>query len=242
MLVEPDLNYSAVNICQRVIETKDLQIEYGGRNAILRDQMKRSKNLADQTVIEMCLSAIVPSGPVSNKARSPMNIIKSFWATIWTEASGFTNSDRARHGKALKEVFSYKAVPLRSIYIRFFHGWSGKDNKASFEAGWSWFSEQRRSDNIFFHLGSGIGTRYKLQGRGGAAPFRFVVVMCNLLLSLSRQLARRDRISIRAKNGWCKSSVLGVWTIGYSRLKVCNVAPVRREDVPDLMNCPILGN
>ena len=109
---------------------ENLQIEYSDRDITPWGGMKLMKNLIDQTGIRAYLNTLDLPQPGSNRGYDPIDIIESFWASVWIGASRFTHSSWLRYDKVLKEIFSWKEVPSQSIYSRFFHKFTWKHNDA----------------------------------------------------------------------------------------------------------------
>jgi len=139
---------------------KDLQIEYSDRDITPWGGMKLMKNLVGQTGITAYLNTLDLPQPGSNRGYDPIDIIESFWVSVWIGASRFTHSSWLRYDRVLKEIFSWKEVPSQSTYSRFFHKFNWKRNDAVFPSLQRWFFEQLHFNNMTLDLDSSVVTRY----------------------------------------------------------------------------------
>jgi hypothetical protein len=96
---------------------ENLQIEYRDQNITPWGGTKLMKNLTDQTGIKPCLEKLDLPNPGSNRGYDPIDIVESFWVSVWIGASRFTHSSWLRYDNALEEIFSWKEVPSQSTKV-----------------------------------------------------------------------------------------------------------------------------
>jgi len=141
-------------------QMEDLQIEYSDRDITPWGGMKLMKNLVDQTAIKAYMNTLDLPEPGSNRGYDPIDIIESFWVSVWIGASRFTHSSWLRYDNVLKKIFSWKEVPSQSTFSRFFHKFTWKRNDAVFPSLQRWFFEQLHFNNMTLDLDSSVVTRY----------------------------------------------------------------------------------
>ncbi len=118
------------------------------------------KELVDKTGIREFLGTLALPTPQSNRGYSPLQIIESFWVSIWTGASRFTHTAWLRYDVVLKEIFQWKEVPSQSTFSRFFGKFSWKRNDAVFVPLQQWFLEKLKLGRVTLDLDSTVMTRY----------------------------------------------------------------------------------
>lgn len=143
-----------------MLKSSDLTIEYSDRAVTPWGGMKLMKDLVDRTGIKDELRRQDLPQPQSNRGYDPIDIIESFWTSIWVGASRFTHSSWLRYDETLKEIFNWSNVPSQSTFSRFFGKFSLKRNNELFPRIQQWFFEQLRFDNMTLDLDSSVMTRY----------------------------------------------------------------------------------
>ena len=94
--------------------------------------MALMKRFVDQTGIREHLATLdLPQGG-SNRAYDPVQIIESFWLSIWTGASRYIHCDWLRQDQTLAEIFGCESLPSQSTYSRLFGKFSQTSNRAVF--------------------------------------------------------------------------------------------------------------
>ena len=83
--------------------------------------MKLMKELVDKTGIRDPLKSLPLPQPGSNRGYDPVQIIESFWVSVWLGASRSTHRSWLQYDSVLKEIFQWKQAPSQSTYSRFFH-------------------------------------------------------------------------------------------------------------------------
>jgi hypothetical protein len=142
---------------------KNISYEYTDRPVSAWGGMRLMKELVDKTGIRERMSTLALPFPGSNRGYSPVQILESFWVSVWIGASRFTHSGWLRYDKVLQDIFHWKSVPSQSTFSRFFHKFSWKRNTEVFVPLNRWFFEQLSLDNITLDLDSSVITRYGQQ-------------------------------------------------------------------------------
>lgn len=78
------------------------------------------KELLDRSGIRRQLSALDLPFPGSNRGYLPVQMVESFWLSVWVGASRFAHSGWLRYDEVLQEIFPWKRVLSQSTFIRFF--------------------------------------------------------------------------------------------------------------------------
>lgn len=92
------------------------------------------KELIVKTGIKEFMEKLPLPKPGSNRGYPPMQIVESFWVSIWIGANRFVHSGWLRYDKVLKDIFGWKEAPSQSTYSRFFSKFSWKLNNEIFTA------------------------------------------------------------------------------------------------------------
>ena len=143
-----------------MMSKKGLRIEYSDKEISAWGGMKLMKDLVETTGIKEYINTLDIPKPGSNRGYNPLEIMESFWVSIWIGASRFTHSGWLRYDTVLKEIFGWRDTPSQSTYSRFFNKFSWKRNDDVFPSIQKWFFDQLRFDNITLDLDSSVLTRY----------------------------------------------------------------------------------
>lgn len=149
--------------------------------------MKEMKELVDKTGISRKLSEIgLPEGK-SNNHFGAVELIESFWVSIWIGCFRFSHTAVVRLDEVLRQIFGWKRVASGTTFGRFFKKFTPSLNHSVFIELYSWFFEQLQFDNYTLDVDSSVITRYGAQegskkgynpkkpGRGSHHPlFAFV--------------------------------------------------------------------
>lgn len=122
--------------------------------------MKEMKSLLETSGISKKLAELgLPEG-TSNNSISSVNIIESFWVSIWIGCFRFSHTAVVRLDDVLRQIFSWKRVPSGTTYGRFFKKFTPSLNHSVFIKLNSWFFEQLQFDNYTLDVDSSVITRY----------------------------------------------------------------------------------
>jgi len=98
----------------------NLPIEYADKPVTPFGGLALMKRFTDQTGIREHLATLDLPQPGSNRAYDPVQIIESFWLSIWTGASRYIHCDWLRQDETLAAIFGCECLPSQSTYSRFF--------------------------------------------------------------------------------------------------------------------------
>ncbi|MBK8091459.1 MAG: transposase [Verrucomicrobiaceae bacterium] len=137
----------------------NLPIEYSDKPVTPFGGMALMKRFVDQTGIREHLATLdLPQGG-SNRAYDPVQIIESFWLSIWTGASRYIHCDWLRQDQTLAAIFGYESLPSQSTYSRFFGKFSQARNTVVFPALQKWFFAQINVGAVTVDFDSTVITR-----------------------------------------------------------------------------------
>ncbi len=143
--------------------TKNISWEFTDRKVTAWGGMRMFKEFLDRTEIRKALEESCLPWPASNCGYNPVQVVESFWVSVWLGGVRFSHTAMVRFDDALKEIFGWKRMPCVSTYTRFFKKFTrghvdnifGKVNK--------WFFEQIPEKTITLDLDSSVLTRYGKQ-------------------------------------------------------------------------------
>lgn len=138
----------------------NLPIEYSDKQVTPFGGMSLMKRFVDQLGIRTFMRELPLPLPGSNRGYDPIQVIESFWLSIWTGASRYIHCDWLRYDKTLQAIFGWKEMPSQSTYSRFFKRFSQKRNTEVFPRLQHWFFDQLGVDNITIDFDSTVITRY----------------------------------------------------------------------------------
>lgn len=138
----------------------NLPIEYSDKPVTPFGGMSLMKRFLDQTEIKAYLGTLDLPQPGSNRGYDPVDIVTSFWLSIWTGASRYVHCDWLRYDTVLQSIFALDQMPSQSTYSRFFGKFSQKRNTEVFPVLQNWFFEQLGVDNLTVDFDSTVITRY----------------------------------------------------------------------------------
>ena len=118
------------------------------------------KDMLDSIGIKQFMRGLDLPEKGSNRRYESMQIIESFWTSIWIGADRFSHSAYLRFDKVLKEIFGWKQVPSQRTYSRFFQKFSWKHNIDVFVPVQKWFVDTLKPENITVDFDSSVMPRY----------------------------------------------------------------------------------
>lgn len=122
--------------------------------------MAEMKMLIDKTGISKKLTELgLPEG-TSNNHIPAIDIIESFWVSIWIGCFRFSHTAVVRMDEVLRRIFGWKRVASGSTFGRFFKKFSPGLSHQLFIDLYSWFFEQISFDNYTLDVDSSVITRY----------------------------------------------------------------------------------
>ncbi len=132
----------------------------------------------------------------SNRGYSPVQLICSFWVSIWCGGNRYTHLEILRHDNVLKKLFGWKQMASYKAYMRYFDKFSLATNQKVFQELYRWFFQQLKFDNYTLDFDSTIMTRYEEQqgakkgynptkkGRNSHHPLMAFVSECRMIANL----------------------------------------------------------
>lgn len=82
--------------------------------------MQEMKQLLDKTGIRKKVSSLSLPQSKSNNKISSIDIIESFWVSVWIGCFRFSHTAVVRLDEVLRQIFGWKPVPSGTTYGRFF--------------------------------------------------------------------------------------------------------------------------
>jgi hypothetical protein len=96
----------------------------------------------------------------SNRGYSPVQIIQSFWLSIWSGCNRYSHLEIIRSDKVLQRLFGWKQMPGYKAYPRYFSKFTYAINNKVFHSLYQWFFTQLQFDNYTLDIDSTIFNRY----------------------------------------------------------------------------------
>jgi len=125
--------------------------------------MRMFKEFVDRTGVRDKLTQIGLPQPMSNRGYNPVQLIESFWVSVWLGGVRFAHTAIVRFDEALKAIFGWKRVPSVSTYTRFFRKFGREAVDNIFGEINRWFFEQMPKRTFTVDLDSSVITRYGKQ-------------------------------------------------------------------------------
>jgi DNA-directed RNA polymerase subunit N (RpoN/RPB10) len=142
---------------------RNIAWEFTDRKVTAWGGMRMFKEFLDRTGIRKVLDESGMPSPASNCGYDPVQVVESFWVSVWLGGVRFSHTAMVRFDDALKEIFGWKRLPCVSTYTRFFKRFGRKDVDNVFSAINRWFFEQIPQKTITLDLDSSVLTRYGKQ-------------------------------------------------------------------------------
>lgn len=96
----------------------------------------------------------------SNRGYKPVQLIQSFWLSIWSGGNRYTHLEVIRFDRVLQKLFSWERMPGYKAYQRYFSKYTYAINHKVFHKLYHWFFCQLQFDNYTLDFDSTIFTRY----------------------------------------------------------------------------------
>ena len=175
----------------------DFKIEYTDKELSSWGGMEFMKRLMVKTCILDFLEKM-DSLPTqgSNRGYSPVQLICSFWVSIWCGGNKYSHLEILRHDNVLKKLFGWKEMAGYKAYLRYFDKFNLATNQRVFQQLYEWFFNQLKFDNYTLDFDSTIMTRYGEQqgakkgynptkkGRNSHHPLLAFVADCRMIANL----------------------------------------------------------
>ena len=118
------------------------------------------KKLIDKSGIIALLNELELPAQGSNRGYSPLQLIESFWISVWCGANRFMHLDVLRMDATLQKLFDWKKMAGHKAFQRYFSKFTTALNQKIFHPLYQWFFEQLHFDNYTLDLDSTVLTRY----------------------------------------------------------------------------------
>lgn len=141
----------------------NIRYEYSDRPVTAWGGLRWMKELLDKTGIREELGRLPLPVPGSNRGFSPVQLMESFWVSVWMGASRMTHAGWLRYDQVIGEIFQWKRIPSESTLGRFFHKFSWHRNTEVFVPLQKWFLKQLTIERITLDVDSTVITRYGSQ-------------------------------------------------------------------------------
>ena len=141
----------------------NLPIEYSSKQVTPFGGMSLLKHFVDRLGVREQLRKLSLPKRGSNRSYNPVQIVETFWLSIWTGASRYVHTDWLRYDKTLQSIFGWANMPSQSTLSRFFGKFSQKRNQEVFPELQKWFIEQVKIEDITLDVDSTVITRYGQQ-------------------------------------------------------------------------------
>jgi hypothetical protein len=121
------------------------------------------KRLIERTGINEELARLALPAQGSNRGFDPVQLINSFWVSIWSGASRYEHLEVTRQDPVIQKIFGWKRMAGHKAYQRYFAKFSHATNQRVLTGLFQWFFTQMQFDNYTLDVDSTILTRYGTQ-------------------------------------------------------------------------------
>lgn len=137
-----------------------LEHEYTDKPVTPWGGMQEMKMVIEKTCILEEIEKLPLPQSFSNNSIPALDIIESFWVSIWIGCFRFSHTAVVRVDEVLRQIFGWKRVPSGTTYGRFFKKFTPSMNHELFIKLYSWFFNQIKFDNYTLDVDSSVITRY----------------------------------------------------------------------------------
>jgi len=138
----------------------DFKIAFTDKEITAWGGMIFMKKLIERSGIVEKLNALALPAQGSNRGYRPLQLIESFWISVWCGASRFMHLDVLRMDATLQQLFGWKTMAGHKAFQRYFSKFTTAVNHKIFHPLYQWFFEQLQFDNYTLDLDSTVMTRY----------------------------------------------------------------------------------
>ena len=122
--------------------------------------MKEMHELIKKTGISDKIEELgIPESTSNNRIRG-IEIIESFWVSVWIGCFRFSHTAVVRLDQTLREIFGWRRVPSGTTYGRYFKKFTPSISYYFFKQLFQWFFGQLIFDNYTLDVDSSVITRY----------------------------------------------------------------------------------
>ncbi len=118
------------------------------------------KRFPDRTGINGFISSYGFEEPGSNSGYGALQVMQSFWVSLWIGAGRFSHTSILQHDRALQKIFGWTRSPSKDTYRRFFQKFDMELSSDFFHSLSHWFFSQLVLDHYTLDVDSSVWTRY----------------------------------------------------------------------------------
>jgi hypothetical protein len=137
-----------------------MQHEYTDKMVTPWGGMKEMKELINKSGIREKMSELGLPGGKSNNSIAALDIVESFWVSIWIGCYRFSHTAVVRVDEVLRQIFGWKRVASGTTFGRFFKKFTPSLSHEFFPSLFSWWFKQLKFDNYTLDVDSSVITRY----------------------------------------------------------------------------------
>jgi hypothetical protein len=137
--------------------------EFTDRQVTAWGGMRLFKAFLDRTGIRERLATAGLPQPGSNCGYDPVQVVESFWVSVWLGGVRFSHTALVRFDEALKAIFGWGRLPCVSTYTRFFKRFRRETVDGVLGTLTRWFFDQLPPQTFTVDLDSSVLTRYGRQ-------------------------------------------------------------------------------
>ena len=138
-------------------------MEYTDKELTPWGGMVLMKRLIERTGINEELARLALPAQGSNRGFDPIQLINSFWVSIWSGASRYEHLEVTRQDPVIQKIFGWKRMAGHKAYQRYFTKFSHATNQRVITGLFQWFFKQMQFDNYTLDVDSTILTCYGTQ-------------------------------------------------------------------------------
>jgi len=142
------------------LQMKNLKIEFTDKEITSWGGMVLLGKMLEKMSIDEELKKINLPTQGSNRGYSPLQLIKTFWISLWSGANKFEHLEVTRQDKVIAEIFGWKRMPGHRAFQRYFNKFNQGINQEVFGKLYEWFFDNLKFDNYTLDIDSTIMPRY----------------------------------------------------------------------------------
>jgi len=174
----------------------DIRLEFTDREITPWGGMALMKRMMDHMGMARVLGDIGLPVPGSNRGYDPVQVVMSFWVSVWCGANRFMHTEVTRQDEVLRKIFGWKRMCGADTYRRFFSKFTQGMNQRVIGSLFRWLFDQMLFDNYTLDLDSTVNPKYgeqegvvrgynpKKPGRGSHHPLMAIVHECRMVANM----------------------------------------------------------
>ncbi len=171
----------------------EIKIEFTNKEITPWGGMVLMKKFMEKAEITEALKRVPLPTQGSNRGYDPIQLIKSFFVSVWCGASKFEHMEVTRQDEVIREIFEWDKMAGHKAFERYFKKFSRAINQNVFTKLYQWFFEQIHFDNYTLDFDSTVMTRYgeqegaakgynpKKRGRKSHHPLMAFISECRMV-------------------------------------------------------------